>query len=44
MGAIPHKYIYDSIEEVIEMVSHIDSGYVKLNSERWKLLKPEYRL
>ena len=44
MGAIPHKYIYDKIEDVIDMVSHIDAGYVKLNSERWKLLKPEYRL
>jgi hypothetical protein len=43
MGVVPHKYIYDSVDDVIDMVQHIDSGYVKTNSERWKLLKPELR-
>lgn len=43
MGALPHKYIYDSVEDVIDMIKHIDSGYVKTNSDRWKLLKPELR-
>jgi len=43
MGVVPHKYIYDNIEDVIDMIRHIDSGYVKTNSERWKLLKPELR-
>jgi len=43
MGMIPHKYIYDSIEESINMIKKIDAGLVKIDSDRWKLLKPEYR-
>ena len=43
MGVVPHKYIYDNVEDVINMVENIDGGYVKTNSERWKLLKPELR-
>jgi hypothetical protein len=43
MGVLPHKYIYNNIDDVIEMVKHIDNGFVKTNSDRWKLLKPELR-
>jgi hypothetical protein len=43
MGAFPHKYIYDSVDDIIQMVKNIDNGYVRTNSERWKLLKPELR-
>lgn len=43
MGVVPHKYIYDNIGDIINMIKHIDSGYVKTNSERWKLLRPELR-
>ncbi len=43
MGVMPHKYIYNTIEEVKEMVSAIDLGVVKMNSDRWKLFKPEKR-
>lgn len=43
MGKFPHKYMYDSIEEIIETVSYIDRGVIKMNSDRWKLLKKEYR-
>ena len=39
----PHKYIYDSVEEIIEMVEAIDSGEKEIDSDRWRLLKPEYR-
>lgn len=43
MGSIPHKYIYNNIEEVKEVVLSIDSGKIKINNERWKLLLPELR-
>lgn len=43
MGKIPHKYIYGSVDEVIETIKYIDVGIVKMNSDRWKLLKKEYR-
>jgi hypothetical protein len=43
MGAIPHKYIYNSVEEIIDTVKHIDVGVIKMSSDRWKLLKPELR-
>lgn len=43
MGIMPHKYIYNSIEDVKEMVAAIDSGIVRMNSDRWKLFKPEKR-
>ncbi len=43
MGKIPHKYMYDSIEEIIDSVKAIDAGIIKMNSDRWKLLKKCYR-
>ena len=43
MGAVSHKYIYNNLDEVIEMVRAIDWGIIKMNSERWKLLLPEMR-
>lgn len=43
MGVMPHKYIYNNLEEVKEMVAAIDAGIVKMSSDRWKLLKPELR-
>jgi hypothetical protein len=43
MGVIPHKYIYNSITEVINTIKAIDDGIIKPNSDRWKLLKPELR-
>lgn len=43
LAMFPHKYIYNSIEEVVDMVKKIDSGEVRLDSGRWKLLKREYR-
>lgn len=42
-GMIPHKYIYNSIEEVINMINSIDSGDKPIDSDRWRLLKKEYR-
>lgn len=43
MGMIPHHYIYDSIEEVVDMIKSIDSGEKKIDSDRWRLLKKELR-
>ena len=43
LAMFPHKYIYNSIEEVVDMIKKIDSGEVRLDSGRWKLLKREYR-
>lgn len=43
MGMIPHKYIYNSLDEVLSMIQNIDAGIVKMDSTRWRLLKPEHR-
>lgn len=43
MGKVPHKYIYNNVQEVIETVKYIDDGIIKMSSDRWKLLKPELR-
>lgn len=43
MGIMPHKYIYNNIDEVMTMLENIDDGTVRINSDRWKLLKPELR-
>lgn len=43
LGMFPHKYIYDSLDEVIETILAIDKGTVKLSSDRWRLLTDKYR-
>jgi len=43
LAMFPHKYIYNSIEEVVDVIKDIDSGKKRLDSGRWKLLKKEYR-
>ena len=43
MGMLPHRYIYDSIEEVVDMIKQIDSGDKKIDSDRWRLLRRELR-
>jgi len=43
MGMMPHKYIYDSIEEIVDMIKQIDCGEKKIDSDRWRLLKRELR-
>ena len=37
MGMIPHRYIYDSIEEILDMLNKIDSGEKEIDSDRWRL-------
>ena len=41
-GMFPHKYIYNSVEEIVDMLKRIDSGEKPLDNERWKLLRSEY--
>lgn len=43
MGMFPHKYIYNNTDEIVAMLRKIDSGEKVADSNRWKLLKPEYR-
>jgi len=43
LGMFPHKYIYNSIDEIIEMIYAIDDGNKPIDSDRWRLLRKEYR-
>ncbi len=43
LGMFPHKYFYDSVEDVISMVSKVDSGEKTIDSDRWRLLSKEMR-
>ena len=42
-GMIPHKYIYNTIDEVLDMIFLIDKGQRKIDSDRWRLLNEKYR-
>ena len=43
MGMLPHHYIYDSIESVVNMIKKINNGEKEIDSDRWRLLKKELR-
>lgn len=43
LGMIPHKYIYNSFEEVYSVLDKIGSGEKEMDSDRWRLLRPEFR-
>lgn len=43
LGMLPHKYIYNSLDEIIEMLYAIDNGSKPIDSDRWRLLRKEYR-
>lgn len=38
-----HHYIYNSVDECIEMIKKINLGKIPLDSDRWRLLAEEYR-
>jgi nucleoside 2-deoxyribosyltransferase len=42
-GMFPHKYIYNSIDDILNILMKIDSGEKEIDSNRWRLLKKEYR-
>ena len=43
MAIMPHKYIYNNLEEAMQTIQAIDDGVIKMSSDRWKLLLPELR-
>jgi hypothetical protein len=43
LGMFPHKYIYNSVEEIVEMLRAIDGGSKPIDSDRWRLLRKEFR-
>ena len=43
MGMLPHHYIYNSIEEVLDMIYQINDGKKAIDSDRWRLLRKELR-
>lgn len=42
-GMFPPRYIYSSIEDVKTVLIGIDCGEIQVDSDRWRLLKPEFR-
>lgn len=43
MGMFPHKYIYNTFEEVVKTLEKIDDGKIQINSDRWRLFEPHLR-
>ena len=43
MGMFPHKYIYNTIDDILKVIDEIDDGTKQIDSDRWRLLKTEYR-
>ena len=43
MGMLPHHYIYDSIEEVVDMIKQINNGEKNIDSDRCRLLREDLR-
>ena len=43
LGMIPHKYIYNNIDEIINMINLIDCGKKDIDSDRWRLLNKKFR-
>lgn len=43
LGTLPYNYFYNSVNEIFETLCKINSGEIKIDSRRWRLLKPEYR-
>ena len=40
---IPHKYVYESVDAVVDMLKDIDGGTIPIDSDRWKLLRTQFR-
>ena len=43
LGMFPHKYIYNNVDEIINMLHAIDDGNKPIDSDRWRLLRKEFR-
>ncbi len=42
-GVLPHKYIYSSIDDALNVIHDINSGKKAIDSDRWRLLREEFR-
>ena len=42
-ATFPGKYFYNTQEEILETLSKIDRGELTPDSDRWRLLRPEFR-
>jgi len=42
-GTIPHKYMYNSLEDALNVLRDIDSGEKEIDSSRWRVLREEFR-
>jgi hypothetical protein len=43
LGMLPHKYIYNSVEEIVDMLFAINEGSKPIDSDRWRLLRHNFR-
>lgn len=43
LGMFPHKYFYNTIDDIKEMIIRIDSGDKEMDSDRWRLLRKDFR-
>ena len=43
MGMLPHKFIYNSFDDIKKMLSNINDGTKSIDSDRWRLFKQELR-
>ena len=43
LGMFPHKYIYNNVDEIVDMLYAIDHGEKEIDSDRWRLLQKKYR-
>ena len=43
LGMFPHKYIYNDVDEIVSMINAIDKGDKEIDSDRWRLLRKEFR-
>lgn len=41
-GTLPHKYFYNTLDEVLDTLNKINSGKIEIDSARWKILKQEF--
>jgi hypothetical protein len=41
-GVLPLKYVYSNLEESFDMIRAIDSGEKSIDSDRWRILQPQY--
>lgn len=43
MGMFPHKYIYNSFDEIQDVIQDIHDGKKYISSDRWRLFEPHLR-